>query len=138
MSKDFDKSKMEARRKALRQLATMTDEEDAEIRAGIARDPDAFELTDEMWARMRPAIEVMPEVVAAYRRWRGPQKAPTKQLVSLRLDRDVIAHFRKRGPGWQRRINDALRKSARLSSKAGTRGITKASPGARRRPPRGR
>ena len=63
---------------------------------------------------MRPAVEVVPEIVAAYRRRRGPQKTPTKQLVSLRLDRDVIAHFRKRGPGWQRRINDTLRKAARL------------------------
>ena len=100
MSKESDRIWREARRKALRQLATMTDEEDAEIRAGIARDPDAFEITDEMWARARPAIEVAPEIVAAYRRRRGPQKAPTKQLVSIRLDKDVVAHFRKPGPGW--------------------------------------
>jgi uncharacterized protein (DUF4415 family) len=76
----------------------------------------------------------MPDIVAAYRRRRGPQKAPTKQLVSLRLDRDVIAHFRKRGAGWQRRINEALRRAARLKPK--DRGIT--SSRARRRPPRGR
>lgn len=42
---------------------------------------------------------------------RGPQKAPTKQQVTLRLDRDVIDRFRSTGPGWQRRINDALRKA---------------------------
>ncbi len=138
MSKASDKDWREARRKALRQLATMTDEEDAEIRAGIARDPDAFELTDDMWLRMRPAVEVMPEIVEAYRRRRGPQKAPTKQLVSLRLDRDVIAHFRARGPGWQRRINEALRRVARLAPKANARDITKPSPRARPRPRRGR
>src|SRR5712691_5637239 len=121
MSKEQDKMWREARRKAERQLALMTDEEDAEIRAGIARDPDAFEITDEMWARARPAIEVVPEIVEAYRRSRGKQKAPTKQLVSLRLDPDVIAHFRARGPGWQRRNNDALRRVARLkpSNRAG-------------------
>src|SRR5712692_7668338 len=98
----------EARRKALRQLATMTEEEEAEITAGALSDPDNPPWPDEKLSRMRPAIEVIPEVVAAYRRRRGPQKSPTKQLVSLRLDRDVIAHFRKRGPGWQRRINNAL------------------------------
>ena len=37
-----------------------------------------------------------------------------KETVSLRLDRDVIAHFQDDGPGWQDRINDALRKVAGL------------------------
>jgi uncharacterized protein (DUF4415 family) len=138
MSKASDRIWREARRKALRQLATMTDEEDAAIRAGIARDPDAFEITEEMWARARPAIEVVPEIVAAYRRRRGPQKAPTKQLVSIRLDRDVITHFRKRGPGWQKRINDTLRRATGLKPKDRAQGITESSPRARRRPPRGR
>src|SRR5438105_13128718 len=118
----------EARRKALRQLATMTDEEEAEITAGALSDPDNPPWPDEMLSRMRPAVEVAPEIVAAYRRRRGPQKAPTKQLVSLRLDRDVIAHFRARGPGWQQRVNLALRKAARVTPKAGARGSTKSSP----------
>jgi uncharacterized protein (DUF4415 family) len=34
--------------------------------------------------------------------------------VSLRLDPDVIAHFRRGGRGWQSRINAALRKVAKL------------------------
>jgi uncharacterized protein (DUF4415 family) len=128
-----------ARRRALRAAREITDDEDAEIRAGIARDPDASEMTDEMWARARPAIEVAPEIVAAYRRRRrGPQKTPTKQLVSIRLDREVVAHFRKRGPGWQQRVNAALRKVARLKPKDRARDITEPSPRARRRPPRGR
>jgi len=36
------------------------------------------------------------------------------ELVSLRLDRDVLAHFQDEGPGWQERINDALRRAAGL------------------------
>src|SRR5687767_6500022 len=61
----------------------------------------------------RPLLEVLPkEVVDAIRRsrgQRGPQKAPTKELISLRLDQDVVAALRATGFGWQTRANDALR-----------------------------
>ena len=36
----------------------------------------------------------------------------TKELVSLRIDADVLAFFQEDGPGWQDRINAALRKAA--------------------------
>ena len=43
-----------------------------------------------------------------------PSKPPTipnaKEQVSLRIDRDILDHFQEAGPGWQDRINDALRK----------------------------
>jgi uncharacterized protein (DUF4415 family) len=43
-----------------------------------------------------------------------PQQRTTlpnaKELVSLRIDRDILAHFQEAGPGWQDRINEALRK----------------------------
>ena len=43
-----------------------------------------------------------------------PPKPPTipnaKKLVSLRIDRDILDHFQEAGPGWQDRINEALRK----------------------------
>jgi len=35
-----------------------------------------------------------------------------KELVSLRIDRDVLDFFQEGGPGWQERINAALRKAA--------------------------
>ena len=37
-----------------------------------------------------------------------------KEMVSLRIDRDVLDHFQEAGPGWQDRINAALRKAAGL------------------------
>ncbi|MEI6591980.1 MAG: BrnA antitoxin family protein [Holophagaceae bacterium] len=40
---------------------------------------------------------------------RGPQKAPTKELVSIRLSRDVVETFRASGEGWQTRIDQALK-----------------------------
>lgn len=66
------------------------------------------ELTSDFIRGMKRAAQVHPEIVESYRRTRGPQKAPTKQQVTLRLDRDVIAHFQQEGAGWQTRINDAL------------------------------
>ncbi|MGK9171169.1 BrnA antitoxin family protein [Inquilinus limosus] len=99
---------------AKHRVRDLTDAEDAAIQRGIDADPDTVELTEEMVVRMRPAAEAAPEIVAAYRRTRGPQKAPTKQLVSLRLDREVLERFRAKGPGWQRLINDALRKAVGL------------------------
>ncbi|HZR86050.1 MAG TPA: BrnA antitoxin family protein [Bradyrhizobium sp.] len=35
-----------------------------------------------------------------------------KEQVTLRIDQDVLEHFQSGGPGWQDRINDALRKAA--------------------------
>ena len=45
----------------------------------------------------------------------APSATPqAKEMVSLRLDRDVLERFQEDGPGWQERINAALRKAAGL------------------------
>jgi uncharacterized protein (DUF4415 family) len=74
---------------------------------------DNPDLTPEELATMRPASEVLPAALhdGLVKRARGRQKAPTKQLVSLRLSRDVLDHFRASGPGWQRRIDEVLRRA---------------------------
>jgi uncharacterized protein (DUF4415 family) len=41
-----------------------------------------------------------------------PSLPNAKELVSLRIDRDILDHFQEAGPGWQDRINEALRKAA--------------------------
>jgi uncharacterized protein (DUF4415 family) len=43
---------------------------------------------------------------------KAPSIPGAKELVSLRIDRDVLDYFQDGGPGWQERINDALRKVA--------------------------
>jgi uncharacterized protein (DUF4415 family) len=61
---------------------------------------------------MRPVSEVHPDIVADYlRRKRGAQKTPTKVLVSLRLEREVVERLRASGRGWQSRANNMLRKA---------------------------
>lgn len=94
-----------------KRLVRNTDEEEAAIQRGIALDPDNPEWTEEDFREARPAIEVMPELVEAWRRSRGKQKAPTKVLVSLRLQKEIIERLRATGPGWQTRANEMLRKA---------------------------
>jgi len=93
-----------------------TEEEDAAINAGIASDPEAFELTTEDFKRMRPASEVHPNIVKDYKEGRirmpgqrGPQKIPRKMPISIRLSPEVVEHFRASGRGWQTRMDRALK-----------------------------
>jgi uncharacterized protein (DUF4415 family) len=83
------------------------------------KDGEVRELKAEDFRRMRPVSEVLPpELLAILPKrkpgQRGPQKTPTKQQVTLRLDHDVLRHFRSKGPGWQSHINKSLRKAAGL------------------------
>ena len=63
-----------------------------------------------------PAVRA---AVAAKRRSgdRGPQRAPTKQLVSVRYSPEVLNFFRSSGVGWQRRMDEALKQWVASHSK---------------------
>jgi uncharacterized protein (DUF4415 family) len=71
---------------------------------------DNPELTKADFARAAPFAEVFPDLAASIRKGRGPNKALTKKLVSLRLSPEVIEHFKATGDGWQSRIDETLRK----------------------------
>jgi uncharacterized protein (DUF4415 family) len=73
---------------------------------------DNPELTDEELANAKPFEEVFPELAASIKRGRGPQKSPTKVLVSLRIDRAALDAFRATGPGWQSRIAEAVKEAS--------------------------
>lgn len=47
--------------------------------------------------------------IAALRKTRGKNKNPTKEQVAIRFDAEVLAAFRAGGPGWQTRMNAALK-----------------------------
>lgn len=47
--------------------------------------------------------------IATLRRTRGPSKRPAKEQVAIRLDPDVVGALRASGPGWQTRVNAALK-----------------------------
>lgn len=82
-------------------------------------DEDNPEWTDEDFAKARPYDELPEELKSVFKRGRGPQKAPTKQLVSLRLSPDVLERFKASGPGWQTRIDGVLREHVAEKAEAG-------------------
>lgn len=62
-------------------------------------------------AEMRAGVE-------AYRKRRGRPVGSEKESTTIRFDRDILAAFRARGPGWQTRMNAALREWLKTHSKA--------------------
>ncbi len=75
--------------------------------------------------RPRTLNDAKTEAEAAFKAATTKKAAPlpktvavpgVKEQVSLRIDQDVLLHFQEDGPGWQDRINAALRKAAGLSS----------------------
>jgi uncharacterized protein (DUF4415 family) len=78
------------------------------------------ELTADQIARAEIAIggKVIRPALGTLTRGPGrPKLAVTKRSVHLRLSPDVLDHFRKTGPGWQTRIDEALRKAAKLAAR---------------------
>ena len=71
--------------------------------------------------RPRTLNDARSEAEAAFKKVTAKVAAPppkqnvipgAKEQITLRIDQDVLEHFREGGPGWQDRINDALRKAA--------------------------
>lgn len=87
-----------------------------QIQRMIASDPDAPEATEDQLAQAKRFTEAFPALAEAMRRNVGgrPKAENPKVAVSLRLDQDVVARFKASGPGWQTRMNSALRDAAGL------------------------
>lgn len=82
-------------------------------------DTDNPEWTASDFAKAKPPEAVLPPNIAAqFRKVRGPQRAPKKVPVSLRLDENVIEHYKKQGSGWQTKINDTLVRAVTRASRS--------------------
>ena len=65
--------------------------------------PRPLGVRDAAEAVFKPAVKA-PEPAA-----QAPAIPGARELVSIRLDQEVLRHFQDEGPGWQDRINQALR-----------------------------
>lgn len=72
---------------------------DEEIERAVAADPDAAPLFDVEWFKDAELVY------------------PDKQMISIRLDSDVLKHFRGTGPRWQTRINSVLKAYVKAKDK---------------------
>jgi uncharacterized protein (DUF4415 family) len=92
------------------QVATLVHVVPATLTGEFSTDPDdASELTEAWFAKAD-----LYQGDKLIRRGGPPKKAAPKQTVNIRPDLDVLTRFRADGPGWQSRINAALRKAAGL------------------------
>lgn len=81
-----------------RKILLNTPEEEAQINAGIAADPDTHEVSHAEFAVMR-------------RKPGRPAAAVVRPMLSIRVDPDVAAALRASGKGWQTRVNALLRQA---------------------------
>ena len=72
-------------------------------------DGEVRELTAADMARFRPAAQALPPGLLAKLKLRGPQKAPIKERITIRLSPEVVQRFRETGDGWQTRMDAALK-----------------------------
>jgi uncharacterized protein (DUF4415 family) len=80
----------------------------------VTRPPNRFRSTDPL-AVAEAVFKPAPPPPAEPARAAKTSGVPvSKELVSIKLDSDLLSHFQEDGPGWQERINDALRRAAGL------------------------
>jgi uncharacterized protein (DUF4415 family) len=71
------------------------------------RTKDPWDAAEAVFKPAPPKVETPPPPS-------GPAVPKAKEIVSLRIDQDVLEAFQADGPGWQDRINAALRRAANL------------------------
>ncbi|MBF0334994.1 MAG: BrnA antitoxin family protein [Alphaproteobacteria bacterium] len=71
--------------------ARVEQQTDAEIERAVVSDPDAAPLLDDAWFEQAEVV------------------VPSKEMISIRLDSDVLDYFRSSGNRYQTRINAILR-----------------------------
>lgn len=82
--------------------------EEVAINAGIASDPEMFELDDEWFEKARPASEVILKIVERYQHSQERKSDCTEVMLAIPLDADLADHIRSIGPDWEEVVNEEL------------------------------
>lgn len=78
-------------------------------------DPENPEWQEQDFANAQP-LDAFPDLAKIVRQGRPPlPEAARKQRVTIYLDREIVAHLKDGGKGWQTRANAALRKALGLA-----------------------
>jgi uncharacterized protein (DUF4415 family) len=80
----------------------------------MTRPPNRFRPTDALSVAESVFKPAPPPAAEPVRPAKKLGVRVSKELVSIKLDSDLVAYFQADGPGWQERVNDALRKAAGL------------------------
>jgi uncharacterized protein (DUF4415 family) len=71
---------------------------------------DNPEWTEDDFANAQSPEAILPPAIANQFKGRGPQKAPKKKMISIRLSQDVLERLKADGPSWQGRVDTLLRR----------------------------
>jgi len=84
----------------------------------IRENGEVRELISKDMARFKSSAAVLPPTLRKELGVRGPQKAPTKERITIRLSREAVERFRESGDGRQTRVDAALREWLKKHSPA--------------------
>jgi uncharacterized protein (DUF4415 family) len=84
----------------------------ARCRTGVVRNGMPRRTTDDSRYLAEKAFKAATTKPIVEPAMKTPSLPGVREMVSLRIDRDVLDYFQADGPGWQDRINAALRKAA--------------------------
>ncbi len=96
----------------VRKIRMLSPEEDAEINAQIAEDPDDFEADEEWFKEAKSSSEIIPHILERYLQEKEDLASGKKERLHILLDKEVLDYFRSQGGDWHSRINGALREAA--------------------------
>ena len=102
-------------------LIRPTPEEEAEIAAQLAEDPDTYEWTDEDWANAKTTEELFPEAAKWHRERKAAFEAGLLENITITLDQETINWFKAQtgedgetgGTKWMMLVEKTLREHAR-------------------------